>query len=173
MKESVIDFPKEALCPEIWEKVLDAQGINEVWQLVPSVQAKIQEFIESLIDTAQLPQPEKIHITGSITSNQYTENADIDIHFLGFNTNELSEDVQKRLTDSLKSLRETNKELTYIGNHPFEVYYQTNEFQDYMSVGCYDFINSRWLVGPELTDPKFNPYSEYYQEINEYAQKLT
>ena len=32
-----------------------------------------------------------------------------------------------------------------------------------MSVGCYDLLNSRWLVGPDLKDEGFDPYEEYYK----------
>jgi predicted nucleic acid-binding protein len=69
-------------------------------------------------------------------------------------------------------MRETDKESTYIGTHPFEVYYQDNEFQDYMSVGCYDFLKDEWLVGPELIDQSFNPYSEYYKEVQEKSESM-
>jgi len=31
MTESVIDFPKDSLCPEIWDKVVAADGMREVW----------------------------------------------------------------------------------------------------------------------------------------------
>jgi hypothetical protein len=34
-----------------------------------------------------------------------------------------------------------------------------------MSIGCYDLTNKKWLVGPELKDQSFNPYSEYYAII--------
>jgi hypothetical protein len=43
--ESVMDFPKETLCPEIWEKVVDQNGMNEVWKLIPEVKTKIMNFI--------------------------------------------------------------------------------------------------------------------------------
>ena len=29
--ESVIDFPKATLCPEVWEKVVASDGMGEVW----------------------------------------------------------------------------------------------------------------------------------------------
>ena len=32
-----------------------------------------------------------------------------------------------------------------------------------MSVGCYDLLNRRWLVGPDLKDEGFDPYEEYYK----------
>jgi len=41
-----------------------------------------------------------------------------------------------------------------------------------MSVGCYDFFADKWLVGPEMTDPSFNPYSEYYKEIHDKSEGL-
>lgn len=92
MTESVIDFPKDGLCPEIWEKVISADGMNETWQLKDEAKLKILQFVIKLLDTAHLPSKcDAIHITGSITSNSYTENADIDIHFVGFHIREFAE----------------------------------------------------------------------------------
>ena len=170
--ESVIDFPKATLCPEIWEKVVDANGMNEIWQLKPEVKAKIMNFIQKLADLAKLQFPNEVHITGSITSNSYTENADIDIHILKYSIREPAKITQNRFVEAFKIIQETDKESTYIGTHPFEVYYQDNEFQDYMSVGCYDFLKDEWLVGPELIDQSFNPYSEYYKEVQEKSEQL-
>lgn len=170
--ESVIDFPKETLCPEIWEKVVDQNGMNEVWKLIPEVKAKMMNFIQKLVDLAKLQFPNEVHITGSITSNSYTENADIDIHILKYTISEPVKMTQSRFVEALKTLREADKESTYIGTHPFEVYYQENEFQDYMSVGCYDFLKDEWLVGPELIDQSFNPYSEYYEEVQEKSESI-
>lgn len=31
-----------------------------------------------------------------------------------------------------------------------------------MSVGCYDFTNKVWLVGPDLKSIEFDPYREYF-----------
>ena len=41
---------------------------------------------------------------------------------------------------------------------------QANPFQDLMSVGCYDFLNNKWLVGPDLLDTDFDPYAEYFMK---------
>lgn len=168
--ESTIDFPKDTLCPEIWEEVVDIKTGQNVLRMIPDVKTKIMNFVNVLLDAAKLPFPNSIHITGSITSNQYTENADIDIHFVGFEVDGSQEEIQRLLTEVLKTLRETDKDSTYVGTHPFEVYYQTNEFQDYMSIGCYDLMKDKWLVGPELSDPSFNPYSEYFAEIKRTAE---
>jgi len=81
MTESVIDFPKDGLCPEIWDEVIDSDGVNEVWHLRPEVRAKIQEVFEHIVEATR-QRFNILHITGSITSNSYTENADIDVHLL-------------------------------------------------------------------------------------------
>jgi len=59
-----------------------------------------------------------------------------------------------------------------IGSHPIEVYFQSNPYQDMMSVGCYDVINDRWLVGPDLKNKDFDPYSEYYGDDMEYVKDV-
>ena len=161
--ESVIDFPKNSLCPDVWEKVVAADGMSEVWQLKRDVKDKVLKVWKHVCPNAKV-----VHITGSITSNSYTENADIDVHFLDadvtFNDNMQLEQFQKEVRDRYQK--------TYIGKHLIEVYYQDNVFQDYMSVGCYDVLNGEWLVGPEFTDQSFNPYSEYYKEVLAQSESL-
>ena len=39
---------------------------------------------------------------------------------------------------------------------------QPNPFQDLMSVGCYDFNEDIWLVGPDIKDLNFDPFAEYF-----------
>lgn len=166
MKESVIDFPKDCLCPEVWEKVMDEEGASEVWRMIPEVKEKL--FI---IATTLCPDATVIHVTGSITSNQYTKNADIDLHFkadnMKFNSNDEVDDYNKKLR---RRYEKAGRQ--YVGEHPIEVYYQESEFQDFMSVGCYNIFEDRWEVGPEFTDPSFNPYSEYYKEIKGKSEEL-
>ena len=183
MTESVIDFPKESLCPEVWEKVISVDGINETWQLTETARLKIEKVARYLIDCYKKtysydPDEYSVHITGSITSNSYTKNSDIDLHILipAFPKGE-----EDKINKLFRAEFEENFKDLHIGDdkvaeHPIEVYFQPNAFQDLMSVGCYDFFNRKWLVGPEMTDPAFNPYSEYFKEIqaksDKYAQKI-
>lgn len=102
-------------------------------------------------------------ITGSITSNTYTENADIDLHILIKSLDNIKDDAEK--VDTYNKLIRDKYKKTYIGKHPIEVYYQPNEFQDLMSVGCYDIINKIWLAGPDIKPKDYNPYDEYYYDI--------
>ena len=169
MQESVIDFPKVGLCPEIWEKVVDDTGLGDMWKLRREVKDKLIAITQALQSTQLLPNDSLIvHVTGSITSNQYTENADIDLHFhsdsLQFNSNEEVDDLNKKLRASYKQ--------EFIGKHPIEIYYQDNKFQDYMSVGCYDVANDIWEVGPEIADSSFNPYAEYYDEAKKQSEAI-
>ena len=44
--ESVIDFPKEGLCPDVWEKVISQDGVNETWQLKQDVRQQVQQLYD-------------------------------------------------------------------------------------------------------------------------------
>ena len=109
VNDSVIDTPKPGLCPEIWEKVVDATGTLEIWQLKPNVKQQLHEVVKELdkfgcgLDSSSL---EDVHITGSITSNLYTENADIDLHFVpgGIRIKENPDNTTARLRAALKQL---------------------------------------------------------------------
>ena len=33
-----------------------------------------------------------------------------------------------------------------------------------MSVGCYDFLAKKWIIGPELKEKGFDPIAAYYSK---------
>ena len=72
-EESVIDFPKPELCPEVWEKVIDKNGMSEVWQLTDVARLKLEKVTmylwDCIKDTEGYDGGIGAHITGSITSN--------------------------------------------------------------------------------------------------------
>ena len=82
--ESVIDFPKaEGLCSEVWDKAVSpADGISEVYVLKRDVKDKVLKLADAVSQKAQVNGGVIVHITGSITSNSYTSNADVDVHIL-------------------------------------------------------------------------------------------
>jgi hypothetical protein len=41
-----------------------------------------------------------------------------------------------------------------------------------MSAGCYDVKTKTWVVGPEIKDTIFDPYSEYYNDATEYIGNI-
>lgn len=79
--ESVLDFPKDGLCPSIWEKVVDSQGVDETWRMKRSARDKLLWIAQAVCEQAKLDYNRTaVNVTGSITSNTYTSNADIDLH---------------------------------------------------------------------------------------------
>lgn len=179
--ESVLDFPKEGLCPDIWEKVIDEMGAEETWRPIVDVEDKILNIVQMLCEKAQLIYDNmRVFITGSITSNTYNKTADVDVHIrLTKRIREFDSMTQDRVNSAMKALDAEWKaagqnpdDVKSWHGHPLQFYYQTDEFQDFMSVGCYDVKNKKWLVGPELKDPSYNPYSELYKDIQAKAGKL-
>ena len=179
-EESVIDFPKAELCPEVWEKVIDKNGMSEVWQLTDVARLKLEKvalyLYDCIKDTECYDGGIGAHITGSITSNQYTENSDVDLHLYWRSERPFTGDAEA-LNKAVKAHFEENfkdesLDDAYIGKHPIEVYFQGNVLQDMMSVGCYDLFSSKWIVGPDFKDQSYNPYSDLYKEIRAKSEGL-
>lgn len=165
MTESVIDFPKDTLCEDIWQKTLDQNGEQEIWVLREDVRSLLIELCAQLMAAIKINNY-YVHITGSITSNSYTSNADVDVHFLSKAIKIKDIDaLNKLLRTKFKQLSTTNPSYASIGEHPIEVYFQENEYQDFMSVGCFNLLENTWEVGPELKPTDFNPYNEYYDKV--------
>lgn len=64
------------------------------------------------------------------------------------------------------------KDQISIGTHKIEIYFQSNPFQDMMSIGCYDFFRKEWIVGPEILPRDYDPYSEYYNDDMKYVNSV-
>ena len=41
-----------------------------------------------------------------------------------------------------------------------------------MSIGCYNVLEKKWEVGPELKDSDFDPVSEYYADAMKQVKKI-
>lgn len=159
--ESIMDFPvSEGLISDIWKQNGEGQ-----WELLPEVEGKLSDIASELISTFKIPQP-SVHIIGSICSNLYAADTDIDLHFLSPRIRpEKVDDMIRLLRTKFEQMKALRPEIGLIGDHPIEVYFQVNEFQDYMSVGCYDLMTRAWMSGPEIYPMDYNPYAEYYDQI--------
>lgn len=180
MTESAIDMPKPTLCPDVWEQVMDATGAKQVWELTAEARLKLEKLAKFLMEQMAISSY-LVHVVGSITSNQYSSSSDIDVHFLLKSKDgvalQLSRDKADAYTQALRTVfdecfKRQHSSDCMIGTHPIEVYFQGNAYQDLMSVGCYDLIAHKWLVGPELADQTFNPYSAYYKDIMAQAESM-
>lgn len=131
--ESVLDTPRNDLDPTVWKKE------NGVYNLTEEASCKIMS-IASWVMVKTGINNFSLHIAGSITSNQYSDKSDIDLHFCISNldeitVDELNKEIRKDFDDEIVD------DLKYIGTHKVELYFQINPFQDMMSIGCYDFFN--------------------------------
>lgn len=167
--ESILDKPQVSLDPIVW----NSNGDDGAFILTQEAESKINEILKNIIVKFEL-QEFGANITGSTTSNQYTEDSDIDLHISTPSVNETNQDEMNRKLRSWfdEEFKKQNPDVTIIGKHPVEVYFQVNVFQDYMSVGCYDVVNKRWVVGPEFKKQDFDPYSEYYEDDQKYISRF-
>ena len=162
--ESVLDHPQADLDPVVWTKV------DGLYTLTEDAERKIESVVKWVIENAGIL-GFSLHIAGSITSNQYSEKSDVDLHFC---SDSLTEEKITELNGTLrKQFDETYpKDQVYIGSHKIEIYFQSNPFQDMMSIGCYDFFKKEWIVGPEIIPQDHDPYAEYYNDNMKYINSV-
>lgn len=158
MIESVLDQPRKGLDPAVWQKLPDGSIY-----LTADAKMKILKAVKWLIAKYQVDF-NAIHLIGSITSNSYTDDSDIDIHVCA-NSIPTGDEMSFNKTmkqDYWDNYYPQHEQELLIGSHPIELYVQLNQFKNMASVGCYDVITDEWLVGPDMTDMSFDPYKEYY-----------
>lgn len=120
-----------------------------------------------------------VFIIGSICSNSWTDSSDIDIDFCAPNAtkDDNDEDAVKEFgwafkKDFIQNYMEKFPEDSKIGTHPLEVYFSPNPFQCFMSIGCYNFLEKKWEVGPQTKSMDFDPVSEYYASAMKQVDKI-
>ena len=152
--ESSIDFPQEDLDSSVWIKKEDGSYTPQL-----DIRDKIENLIRNYQDKDLLSIAEEIHIVGSIASNQYLDDCDIDIHIIPKNIKDWSEEEVEEVTNWFNKHRDEMD--GFIGSHPVEIYIQVEPSQDLMSDGCYDLLNDRWLTGPKIVPMDLDPYEDY------------
>lgn len=170
--ESILDDPRDSLCPEVWNLQSNPPSLNE----------EAQHKIDNLVKWAQSKykfNSLSVYIIGSICSNSWTENSDIDIDFCspGMVEDDNDEDAVKEFgynfkRDFIENYQDEFADESHIGTHPIEVYFNPNPFQCFMSVGCYNVIEKKWEVGPEVKEQDFDPVSEYYADAMKQVDKI-
>jgi hypothetical protein len=164
IKESSVDFPQPGLSPAVW-----GYGDN-TYILREDVKRQIISHLDSYKDTFFRNVAQEIRIIGSICTNIYTDDADIDVHVVPDMKrlqqvigNKDPEDEQKEI---FKFFRE--KKPLFIGTHPVEVFLQLNPKQDLQfSAGVYDFVRDTWVKGPEIKSDIYNPYSVFKKPLED------
>lgn len=173
--ESILDQPKDGLDPTVWQQTNAVDGKP---MLTPDAAQKISLAVSWVQEQYKFNNL-SVYLIGSICSNSWSENSDIDIDFCatGATEDDNDEDVVKEFgwafkKNFIENYIEKFPEDSKIGTHPFEVYFNPNPFQCFMSVGCYNFLEKKWEVGPELKKEGFDPISEYYVDAMKQVDKI-
>ena len=172
LTESAIDFPYPTLSKTVWNIDSDKPTLREEnkIKILNLIKSYPKFDLNSIIKT--------IHIIGSICSNRYISTTDIDTHLIVYE-DKLEEIVKTSNFESEKDIiadvmyysKHTDENISMIGKHPIELYIQLNMKQDLDSDGCYDVISKKWLSGPEIVKPSFDPY-EYYKYLFDDIKKI-
>lgn len=154
--ESSIDYPRADLDPAVWQK--DAKGR---YALRPDARQQIMEYINDYPGELDLYYAtDSIHIVGSLATNTYADDSDIDVHIIP-NVSRLpeSEAEQKALVDDIKKWSKEHPRL--IGRHPIELYLQLKPDQDLLGDAAYDVTAGEWLKGPKVEGEGYDPYRTF------------
>ena len=159
--ESSIDFPKKDLTKEVWDKK------KGTYVLAQKARKKIQSILDSYDDYDLSDIAEEIHVIGSICTNQYTEDSDIDVHII------LKDDVNVGDEEEFQTaINDWSDELdvdgvSYLNKHPIHIYIQIRPDQEMMAEGLYDYINDKWIKSPTILPQDYNPYEDFKHVIDD------
>jgi len=169
--ESNIDFPREELAPDVWDT------IDKSITLKKEVKAKIIETLKKFTEFDLYAIIQNIRVIGSITSNKYTDETDLDVH-LTIDTEKIPEGYDpESFRDYVKDWFDDNRDSidAKINEHPIEVYIQLDYWRDFASDAVYDFDSDIWLVHPQLVSLDYDPYQIYstiFDEVRETAAQI-
>jgi len=154
LNESLIDFAQPDLDLDVWVKSTDGQ-----YTLKPDVEHLIMQVIKSYPSKDLISEIDNLHIIGSITTNQYLEDSDIDVHIFPKNINIWNEDkvweVKEWFDENAERLG------AYVKKHPIEIFIQIHPAVDYLSPGFYDITNHKWVKGPKIVSRDYDPYEDF------------
>jgi len=163
VKESSIDFPRETLDLSVWNKK------GDIYTIKPEVKGKILEIIKRYPDKDLLSVVAKgrddqltIYIMGSICTNQYVDDSDVDVHLQVSKKSSLYNDLefQKNVSKWFFDRKNLEKIDSFVGKHPVELYIQYRFVRPQID-SCYDLLRDIWLVKPKIVSLDFDPYDEY------------
>lgn len=163
-----MDYPASAgLCPQIWIQDGDS------WQLRPEIRLRALEVVDLLSDRYHV-HPTGVRLVGSICSNQYSDDADLDVH--------IQVDMSEKAAEALNQVFRTERAAVLegmdldFGGHPLEFYFQWNGNQDLGSCGCLDLLSGEWLSGPQFVDLTYDPFDVWeksFEEACEFGQRVS
>lgn len=141
--------PKDELFSKFWKKGRSG-GLN------PIVSRKLMEISDRIIDSLKLDaEPKDVIVTGSITSYNWHENSDIDLHIL-YDFGEINEDFSlvKKMLDETR-INWNKKHNIKIAGKEVELYFQ-HAYEPHESNGIWSLELEKWLAQPVELDPEID-----------------
>ena len=169
LTEATVDFPRAGVDPMVWNKV---EGGDYV--LRGDVKDMIMDYIQSYPGKENLMELiDELHVVGSIGTNLYTDDADIDVHIVPkFDMLPDSQEQREEFRDEVKKWSHENP--IYVGEHPMELYIQLMPEQELMGDATYDVMEDIWKKGPRIEKLDYNPYEVFkgvLDNVRNLAQK--
>ena len=165
--ESLVDFPRTELEPAIWDKEGDDYTLRK------DVELQILEYLSSCPEEDLNVICKDLHIVGSIGTNLYLPETDIDVHIIP--RDEVIPETEEESTAWVQKVKKWSmRNPIYIGEHPLEIYIQVNVGQDELSDALYDVFTKEWTVGPKIYDLSYNPYDalkDVFSKIEGFAKE--
>jgi hypothetical protein len=170
--ESSIDYPQKDLPFDVWLKssgsyVLQPQNY---YKLLHILQQFPDLYLTDIASKGDGNYPE-VHIVGSLCTNLYTNESDLDLHIVVsedseyFGNEQFQEYVRQWFNDNRDEIG------GYIGSHPVEVYMQYDRNQDHLSDGCYVLFTGKWISGPKIVGMNYDPYEDYSHVMKEVSME--
>ena len=153
---SSIDFPQKGLDPLVWDKTDDG------YVLKASIKQQILDVLGRYPAKDLRRIAQRVMVVGSICTNQYGPDVDIDVHLeVG------PEEFEEEERNNIKKWFDTNRDAIngWVGKHPIEIYIQPNPEQDMMSDGVYDLEADNWVKGPKVAADDYDPYEDYSEQL--------
>lgn len=165
LTESIMDYPNgDGLNEKVWRKD------GDVWKMHDSVSKKILGISKELATALKLKGVVTV-VVGSICTNSYDEDSDIDVHLEVNGLKGRGEEYMRKLNRKARDLFGEKFGDVKFGGHKVEVYVQNNKFQDMGSRGAYNVETGEWISGPQISDDDFDPYDEYFMKSMDSIEK--
>lgn len=152
LRESSIDFPRPDLDLQVWEKEDDVYFLRE------DVKDKILVLLHQYPEFDLLHYTQEVRIIGSIGTNLYIDDSDIDVHLIPTDFSMWDEKKVKKVMDWFAKNEKLDK---FVGKHPIEIYVQLMPAQDLLSPAVYNVWEDEWVVGPVIVPLTYDPYEEF------------
>ena len=145
--ESIIDEPKNELNQKFFDGIKLRRRIRKAFL----------KLFDHLIEKLPLKKVDQFilekNFVGSMTSFQWGEDADVDLHIV-IDEQEMAQEYNAEPLEILETLREVSKALEgrlYILGYPIEFYIQSKD-EPFYSDGVYDVEYDTWAKMPEIKE---------------------